>query len=181
MKKREGSRFGEGLRMSRKESEAEDREWVHMHIFEGWSHGYLQMATLMHEARDAIDDIAGWIVDSFAQAQVKALEREREHEAEMLTFTPRRRRSPPSAKVNALGIMSVESAQPPASEPAPESRGRSRLSTSTPLASLTEEELMRRRRVEAVEGIREPMAAIEGSAVDDDEAAAEEMRIAYGF
>jgi hypothetical protein len=178
MKKREGSRFGEGLRMSRKESEAEDREWVHMHIFEGWSHGYLQMSSLMHEARDAVDDIAGWIEDSFEQAQERAREREREEEAEVLTFTPRKRRSPPgsSAEVNALGI--IKGAQPPADQALTSGR-RGRLSTSTPLASLTEEELMRRRRAEAVEGIGEPVA-MEGSAVEDEEAA-EEMRIAYGF
>ncbi|CAE6518040.1 unnamed protein product [Rhizoctonia solani] len=182
MKKREGSRFGEGLRMSKKESEAEDREWVHMHIYEGWSHGYLQMASLMHEARDAIDDIAGWVVDSFVHIQERMRE---EEETEMLTFTPRRRRSPPSsgAKGDVLGIINgLDGAQPPgpAVEPALTSSRRGRLSTSTPLASLTEEELMRRRRVEAVEGISEPQV-IDGSAVVDEESAAEDMRIAYGF
>ncbi|KAF8705916.1 Alpha beta-hydrolase, partial [Rhizoctonia solani] len=186
MKKREGSRFGEGLRMSKKETEAEDREWVHMHIFEGWSHGYLQMASLMNEARDAIDDIAGWVIDSFEQARTRALEREREEEAEMLTFTPRRRRSPPdSAAKETLGMNGEsESAQPPgpAVESALTTSRRGRLSTSTPLTSLTEEELMRRRRVEAVEGISEPTPVIDGSAlVEEEEGAAEEMRIAYGF
>lgn len=181
MKKREGSRFGEGLRMSKKESEAEDREWVHMHIFEGWSHGYLQMATLMHEAREAIDDIAGWMMESFGQAQERAREREREEEGEVLTFTPRKRRSPAgsSAKVNALGIIN-EGAQPPRVEVGAPTRGRQgRLSSSSPLASLTEEELMRRRRMAAVEGIHEPVV-MEGSAVDDEEGS-EDMRIAYGF
>ncbi|CAE6368088.1 unnamed protein product [Rhizoctonia solani] len=174
MKKREGSRYGESLRMSKKESEAEDREWVHMHIYEGWSHGYLQMASLMHEARDAIDDIAGWAAESFAHVQEKMRE---EEETEMLTFTPRRRRSPPSSSSNAKG----ESAQPPgpAVEPALTSSRRGRLSTSTPLVSLTEEELMRRRRVEAVEGISKPHM-MEGSAAEEEEMG-EDMRIAYGF
>jgi hypothetical protein len=171
MKKREGSRFGERLRMSKKESEAEDEEWVHMHIFEGWSHGYLQMAALMHEARDAIDDIAGWITDAFARAQERDREREREEEAEVLTFTPRKRRSPPGS------LDARTAAPPPALDSAPVNGGRGRLSVSMPLASLTEQELMRRRRVEAVAGIGEG-AAVEGSAVDEE---GEEMRIAYGF
>lgn len=172
--------------MSRKDREAEDEEWVHMHIFEGWSHGYLQMAALMHEARDAIDDIAGWIVDAFRRGQEKDKEREREEEAEVLTFTPRKRRSPPgsvdagNALSNALGLADV--AQPPvfgATEPA--NGGRGRLSVSMPLASLTEQELMRRRRVEAVAGIGEGNTpVVSGSAVEDDEGA-EEMRIAYGY
>ncbi|KEP55388.1 alpha/beta-hydrolase [Rhizoctonia solani 123E] len=176
MKKREGSRFGESLRMSKNESEAEDREWVHMHIYEGWSHGYLQMASLMHEARDAIDDIAGWAAESFVHAQEKKRE---EEETEMLIFTPRRRRSPPSSGAKGEGLGIINSAQP-AVEPALTSSRRGRLSTSTPLASLTEEELMRRRRVEAVEGISEPHM-MEGSAVVEDEETAEDMRIAYGF
>ncbi|ELU42529.1 hypothetical protein AG1IA_03441 [Rhizoctonia solani AG-1 IA] len=151
-----------------------------MHIFEGWSHGYLQMASLMNEARDAIDDIAGWVVDSFEQARTRALEREREEEAEMLTFTPRRRRSPPgSAAKETLGMNGEsESAQPPgpAVESALTTSRRGRLSTSTPLTSLTEEELMRRRRVEAVEGISEPTPVIDGSAlVEEEEGAAEEI------
>ncbi|CAE7078876.1 unnamed protein product [Rhizoctonia solani] len=174
MKKREGSRFGESLRMSKKESEAEDREWVHMHIYEGWSHGYLQMASLMHEAREAIDDIAGWAAESFVHAQEKIRE---EEETEMLTFTPRRRRSP--AKGDGTNKSNI--AQPSGPEAALVGR-RGRLSTSTPLASLTEEELMRRRRAEAVEGISEPHI-LEGSAVveEDDDTTAEDMRIAYGF
>ncbi|CAE6403208.1 unnamed protein product [Rhizoctonia solani] len=185
MKKREGSRFGESLRMSKNETEAEDREWVHMHIFEGWSHGYLQMASLMNEARDAIDDIAGWVVDSFEHAQARAREREKEEETEMLTFTPRRRRSPPGPAAKETLVLGInegpESAQPPG-QPALTSSRRGRLSTSTPLASLTEEELMRRRRVEAVEGISEPTPSVDGSALaEDEETAAEEMRIAYGF
>lgn len=173
--------------MSKKESEAEDEEWVHMHIFEGWSHGYLQMAALMHEARDAIDDIAGWIIDAFRRSQDKEREREREDEAEVLTFTPRKRRSPPASvdAANTLGLVDVL-AQPPAfgatqPEPVPANGGRGRMSVSMPLASLTEQELMRRRRVEAVAGIGEGSTpVVSGSAVEDDEGA-EEMRIAYGY
>ncbi|KAG8747848.1 hypothetical protein FRC10_011294 [Ceratobasidium sp. 414] len=168
--KREGSRFGEGLRMSRNEAEGAESEWVHLHVYEGWSHGYLQMAGLMQEARDAIDDIAGWITNAFSRAAERESERERGEEAEVLTFTPRKRRSPPGS-VDSVG------AQPPAlgSESAP---ANGRIPVSMPLASLTEQELMRRRRVEAVVGIGK--GAVEGSAdASDDER--EEMRIAYGF
>ncbi|KAG9123739.1 hypothetical protein FRC07_014100 [Ceratobasidium sp. 392] len=178
-KKLEGSRFGEGLRMSRNEREAEDAEWVHMHIFEGWSHGYLQMAALMHEARDAIDDIAGWIIDAFACETEREREREREEEAEVLTFTPRKRRSPPGS-VDAARRVDGVAAQVPAldSEPRPVNGGRGRLSAPLPLASLTEQELMRRRRMEAVAGIGE--GVVEDSAVASDDER-EEMRIAYGY
>ncbi|QRV79558.1 carbohydrate esterase family 10 protein [Ceratobasidium sp. AG-Ba] len=180
MKKREGSRFGEGLRMSRNEREAEDEEWVHMHIFEGWR--YLQMAPLMSEARAAIDDIAGWINDAFARAGERDRERERDEEAEVLTFTPRKRRSPPgSVDATRSVVGDGVGAQHPGlgAEPVPAPvNGRGRPSVSMPLASLTEQELMRRRRVEAVVGIGE--GTIEGSAVvSDDER--EEMRIAYGY
>ncbi|KAG9097592.1 hypothetical protein FRC06_007386 [Ceratobasidium sp. 370] len=168
--KQEGPRFGEGLRMSRNEVEGAESEWVHLHIYEGWSHGYLQMASLMQEACDAIDDIAGWIIEAFSRGAEREREREHEEEAEVLTFTPRKRRSPPG---------SVD-AQPPALglEPASVNGGRGRVSVSMPLASLTEQELMRRRRVEAVVGIGE--GAVEGSAVESDDER-EEMRIAYGF
>ena len=43
----------------------EDAEQVKMQIFPGWSHGYLQMSSIMREARVAIDDIANWIGGTF--------------------------------------------------------------------------------------------------------------------
>jgi len=43
-----------------------DEDWLQMQIFSGWSHGYLQMPTLMPEAQVAIDDIATWIEGVFA-------------------------------------------------------------------------------------------------------------------
>ncbi|KAG8745943.1 hypothetical protein FRC12_014411 [Ceratobasidium sp. 428] len=182
-RKHESSRFGEGLRMSKNEREAEDAEWVHMHIFEGWSHGYLQMAALMHEARDAIDDIAGWITDAFVRGAEQQREREREREEEVLSFTPRKRRSPPgSVDAARNGVGNGVAAQPPAlgSEPRPANGGRGRTSAPLPLASLTEQELMRRRRLEAVAGIGEVDGKVGGSAVASDDER-EEMRIAYGF
>lgn len=43
-----------------------DEDWLQMQIFSGWSHGYLQMPSLMPEAQVAIDDIATWIEGVFA-------------------------------------------------------------------------------------------------------------------
>jgi hypothetical protein len=43
-----------------------DEEWLQMQIFSGWSHGYLQMPSLMPEAQVAIDDLATWIEGVFA-------------------------------------------------------------------------------------------------------------------
>lgn len=49
-------------------SETEE-DWVQTHIFSEWSHGYLQMPSLMREARAVIDDLADWIVDSFRRRE----------------------------------------------------------------------------------------------------------------
>ncbi|KAI0268774.1 Alpha/Beta hydrolase protein [Gloeopeniophorella convolvens] len=43
-----------------------DEDWLQMQIFSGWSHGYLQMPSLMPEAQVAIDDLATWIEGVFA-------------------------------------------------------------------------------------------------------------------
>jgi len=43
-----------------------DEDWLQMQIFSGWSHGYLQMPSLMPEAQVAIDDLASWIKGVFA-------------------------------------------------------------------------------------------------------------------
>lgn len=75
------ARFGESLRMSERQSALEsyedmrreltklaeegEEDWVQMQIFSDWSHGYLQMPTLMKEARRVIDDLADWIDDAF--------------------------------------------------------------------------------------------------------------------
>ncbi|KIM26905.1 hypothetical protein M408DRAFT_16757 [Serendipita vermifera MAFF 305830] len=69
------AKFGEGLRMSvatsdkpqaRLLQEAEE-DWVQMELFEGWSHGYLLMPSLMSEAREAIIRIGEWIDGAFVR------------------------------------------------------------------------------------------------------------------
>lgn len=78
--------FGEGLRMTdvhlddfpkdevarmvaerdQLARETED-DWVQMVLFSDWSHGYLQMMTLMSEAKAVVEDLADWIEDAFVR------------------------------------------------------------------------------------------------------------------
>ncbi|KAG8213588.1 hypothetical protein J3R82DRAFT_10256 [Butyriboletus roseoflavus] len=82
------AKFGEGLRMTDVHSdnvgeddsdvarliaerdqlarETED-DWVQMVLFSDWSHGYLQMMTLMREAKAVVEDLADWIEDAFVR------------------------------------------------------------------------------------------------------------------
>lgn len=50
--------------------ETED-DWVQMVLFSDWSHGYLQMTTLMSEARAVVEDLADWIEDAFVRHSCK--------------------------------------------------------------------------------------------------------------
>lgn len=43
-----------------------EEDWVQLHIFSDWSHGYMQMASLMPEARTVINDLADRMEDVFA-------------------------------------------------------------------------------------------------------------------
>ncbi|KAL0578752.1 hypothetical protein V5O48_003250 [Marasmius crinis-equi] len=76
------ARFGEDLRMSMAEpksvedaarmQEERDRlgnedDWVQLTLFAGWSHGYLQMSSLMWEAKAVIEDQADCIDDAFTR------------------------------------------------------------------------------------------------------------------
>ena len=70
-----GKSTGAGLRMSAPANSADERllgeseeDWVQMHIFSEWSHGYLQMPTLMREVRGVIDGLADWIDGVFARS-----------------------------------------------------------------------------------------------------------------
>ncbi len=52
-------------------------EGVAMQIFPGWSHGYLQMSTIMPEARAAIDDISDWMSTAFDRHRVRMDDKEK--------------------------------------------------------------------------------------------------------
>ncbi|GAA5983859.1 hypothetical protein JCM10908_005954 [Rhodotorula pacifica] len=73
------ARHGDGLRMStsgRKRDpfvdETED-DWVRTSIIAGWSHGYLQMVSLLPAAEKVIAMHADWIVEAFETAAEKEL------------------------------------------------------------------------------------------------------------
>ncbi|KAI0091643.1 Alpha/Beta hydrolase protein [Irpex rosettiformis] len=42
-----------------------EEDWVQMHIFTDWSHGYMQMAPLLKEARIVTNDLADWMNSIF--------------------------------------------------------------------------------------------------------------------
>ncbi|CDO76538.1 hypothetical protein BN946_scf184769.g2 [Trametes cinnabarina] len=68
----------ETMRALQREHERLSREteedWVQMHIFSEWSHGYLQMPSLMREAKVVINDLADWMEEVFDRDAVAAFE-----------------------------------------------------------------------------------------------------------
>jgi len=140
------ARFGEGLRMSVAETEGarlaamkkerarlgreSEEDWVQMVLFSDWSHGYLQMANLMKEAKGVIEELGEWIDEGFVRFRTEPGESgeassgvsmplagrtspftsETEDDGSMITFVPRRqtRRSPPSS-MRVKGSEGVES------------------------------------------------------------------------
>ncbi|CED84341.1 Hormone-sensitive lipase HSL [Phaffia rhodozyma] len=46
--------------------EEEEEDWVQVKIFEGWGHGFLQMATLMSEMDQVYTELADWMACTFA-------------------------------------------------------------------------------------------------------------------
>ncbi|KAJ6587092.1 Alpha/Beta hydrolase protein [Mycena vulgaris] len=74
------ARFGESLRMSNAEGPMDltalkrerdklsmqtEEDWVQLVIWSDWSHGYLQMPSLMSEAKAVIEELAEWIDGTF--------------------------------------------------------------------------------------------------------------------
>ncbi|KAG6833525.1 hypothetical protein H0H87_005176 [Tephrocybe sp. NHM501043] len=59
------------LAMMKKErdklAKATEDDWVQLVLFSEWSHGYLQMPTLMTEAKAVIEELAEWIDEAFAR------------------------------------------------------------------------------------------------------------------
>ncbi|GAA5911378.1 hypothetical protein JCM8208_005235, partial [Rhodotorula glutinis] len=68
------SRHGAGLRMSSSSSvrdpilDEDEDDWVRTSIIAGWSHGYLQMVSLLPAADKVIAMHADWIVEAFERA-----------------------------------------------------------------------------------------------------------------
>jgi hypothetical protein len=125
------ARFGEGLRMSIAEPEGarlvamkkerdrlwkeSEEDWVQMVLFSDWSHGYLQMPSLMKEAKAVIEELGEWIAEGFVRYKGEGVESgevllgglagtaspftsETEDDGSAITFVPRRltRRTPRS-------------------------------------------------------------------------------------
>ncbi|KAJ6594086.1 Alpha/Beta hydrolase protein [Mycena capillaripes] len=134
------ARFGESLRMSNTEVPVDlaalkrerdklyrqsEEDWVQLVIWSEWSHGYLQMPSLMSEAKAVIEELAEWIDGAFERyaASTPSLplvrrdshSRRRDSPARKpiphdsfstsetetddsgITFVPRRRTSPPES------------------------------------------------------------------------------------
>ncbi|KAH9485132.1 Hormone-sensitive lipase [Psilocybe cubensis] len=157
------ARFGETLRMSAVDGHGDSKisaelkkerdklarqaesDWVQMVLFSDWSHGYLQMPTLMSEAKAVIEELAEWIDHAFerypatvtesrggllapkAQGGPSPLTSETETEDTGITFVTRRHSESPR-----------RAATPP------ESVGEGKRSTGQ---TISEAELMRRRRL----------------------------------
>ena len=83
------AKYGEHLRMSLHDNSRDDvaramkreldelssqteEDWVEMHIFSEWSHGYMQMSRLMAEARTVINDVADWMDAVFESRRGRA-------------------------------------------------------------------------------------------------------------
>ncbi|TKY86502.1 hypothetical protein EX895_004651 [Sporisorium graminicola] len=83
------SRFGEGLRTTPISSGVQSKlpidpieqespeDWVQMRIIEGWSHGFLQMSSLMPEAKQVIGFLGTWMSLVFEEYRDK-MDEERE-------------------------------------------------------------------------------------------------------
>lgn len=72
-------RHGESLRMSGSSSrntrdpilDEDEDDWVQSSIIEGWSHGYLQMVSLLPAAEKVISMMGDWIEDAFEKDTIK--------------------------------------------------------------------------------------------------------------
>jgi hypothetical protein len=117
------ARFGDGLRMSVASSEPSapaegarlvamkkerdqlaretEEDWVQMVLFSEWSHGYLQMPTLMSEARAVIEDLGDWIDEAFRRFSAEWLRKAEERH--LLALTDNRRSSPSGSRLNSGG------------------------------------------------------------------------------
>lgn len=202
-----GGKYSESLRMTTLDSaksrilNESEEDWVQMEIFEGWSHGYLQMTALIPEAKGVINRIGEWADEAFLRFGHRVLpaqpprnsqavrdispqpagtrrgshsKRQKpdmdpaialtsgtETEEEGLTMITRKRRSPPPSFSTSSTVRPSQSSEETlVGGPAPGGGGCGVVPGYTiPAASkaamkiLTEAELMRRRRADAVEGM----------------------------
>lgn len=86
-----------------------DEDWVTMHIFSEWSHGYLQMPMLMQEARTVINDLADWMDGLFAKLNLDPVRSKRERAAAANGFARGKRVSPPRVSRSRTALPPMES------------------------------------------------------------------------
>ncbi|KAJ7045745.1 Alpha/Beta hydrolase protein [Mycena alexandri] len=167
------ARFGETLRMSNAEapvdiaalkrerdrlSKQTEEDWVQLVIWSEWSHGYLQMSSLMAEAKAVIEELAEWIDGAFERyssvsTPILPPNRRRESPAPArkpvpedsfstsetetddtgITFVPRRRSPPESLNGGPRGSRGSFSQSPTETTPEPDSVevGHSRIGSET--------------------------------------------------
>ncbi|KAH9931067.1 alpha/beta-hydrolase [Epithele typhae] len=127
------SQFGEQLRMSssfrevgggsdlralrrerdRLASETEE-DWVRMCLFSEWSHGYLQMPTLMPEVKGVIDNLADWMDDVFIRHEARTARKGSPQQA--AGGVQRTRASPPRANGDSSRTSSHSTSTPDATD-----------------------------------------------------------------
>ncbi|KAJ7838698.1 Alpha/Beta hydrolase protein [Mycena leptocephala] len=184
------ARFGESLRMSNTEVPVDlaalkrerdklykqtEEDWVQLVIWSEWSHGYLQMPSLMSEAKAVIEELAEWIDGAFERygtrtphphgtrrrdsparkpiPQDSFSTSETETDDSGITFVPRRRTSPPES-INGGGPGTTPTNRSPTETSGEDVEGgHNRVVSETDTKprpggqTITETELMRRRRL----------------------------------
>ncbi|KDQ21282.1 hypothetical protein BOTBODRAFT_25703 [Botryobasidium botryosum FD-172 SS1] len=60
-----GPGSGSGSGLADDDDDDDEEKWVEMRIYEGWSHAYLQMSSLLREVMPVMDQMADWIVGRF--------------------------------------------------------------------------------------------------------------------
>ncbi|KAF8904470.1 Alpha/Beta hydrolase protein [Gymnopilus junonius] len=152
------ARFGESMRMScktaaelKKERDKlaseEESDWVQMVLFSDWSHGYLQMPTLMSEARSVIEELAEWIDHAFGRYPATVPDPKEKGTGALAPKWPEGGRSPLTSETETddTGITFV--AKRHHGEKSPERTGRTRTPDRPGRQTISEGELMRRRRL----------------------------------
>jgi hypothetical protein len=102
-------------------AESED-DWVWLVLYPDWSHGYLQMLTLMPESKDVANDLADWMIEIFGAASCA-----REH---------KRPRCPPEARASPRRVTSPRRS-PVQTGPTPDTSETSETDSEMPIAFIS--------------------------------------------
>lgn len=113
------ARFGEGLRTTPISAQSKmpldpieqesPEDWVQMRIIEGWSHGFLQMSSLMPEAKQVISFLGTWISLVFEEFRDQLDDQREKVEAIAAARQQERMTNGPLAKQRAAGASAAPS------------------------------------------------------------------------